>query len=75
MPDEIKNAGTGSLSSPDISPLPFVFNYTNTSVVEAFERIMVPAGSFNSLRARDTLHCTMADAMRGLDVGSSFAGR
>lgn len=55
VPDEITNAGTVSLSFPDISAVPFVFNYTDTPVVEAFETIAVPAGSFNTLRVQDTL--------------------
>jgi hypothetical protein len=33
-----------------------VFNYTDTSVVEAFETITVPAGTFKTLRLEDTTH-------------------
>jgi hypothetical protein len=56
VPDQINNAGTASFSFPDLSPLPFVFNYTTTSAVEAFETITVPAGTFKTLRVRDTSH-------------------
>ena len=55
VPDQINNAGTVSISDPDISPQPLVFNYTDTSIVEAIETITVPAGTFKTLRVRDTL--------------------
>ena len=55
VPDVVNNSGTISRSVPDASPSPFVFNYTDTFMVEAFETITVPAGIFKTLRVQETL--------------------
>jgi hypothetical protein len=54
--DVVNSSGTVSLSIPSVSATPFVYNYTDTAVVEAFETVTVPAGTFKTLRVRDTLH-------------------
>jgi len=53
--DVVNTSGTVTFSMPSISATPFIFNYTNTAVVEAFETITVPAGAFKTLRVRATL--------------------
>ena len=55
VPDVVNNSGTISFSMPDTSPTPFVYNYTSTFMVEAFETITVPAGIFKTLRVQGTL--------------------
>ena len=66
--DVVNTSGTVSFSLPSISTTPFIFNYTDTAVVEAFETITVPAGTFKTLRVRDTLHVFGTSQGESLDI-------
>ncbi len=55
LSDVVNTSGIASVSLPSISATPFSYNFTATAVVEAFETIAVPAGTFKTIRVRDTV--------------------